>query len=196
MAPTKLYGDSGFLRAYILSFLLSAVCGWYMLGVVENYKDGANTPVTLMKRRKTKLQDMGTWNLTFEVEVSLNFYLDESYVPGDLADYEFTATGPKNASGRGNLVTRIELEKLPTRIENPVYAIQTVTGQVNFDTIEPNCDYHRLPDICYAALYFQLTWNQRALDRFKELREELGFSYPGNLADPIMSAHLRVRNPS
>lgn len=180
MAPTKLYGDSGFLRAYILSFLLSAVCGWYMLGIVENYKDGADTPVTLMKRQRTKLEDMGAWNLTFEVDVRLSFDLDESDVPGDLAKYDFHAANMSAGIGR-----RIELEKLPTRRDNFGDANQTVKGQVNFDMVDASCDY--LPGICYTMLWFDLTWNEIAINSFKEL------SYGG---DPIISASLQIRNPS
>jgi len=180
MAPTKLYGDSGFLRAYILSFLLSAVCGWYMLGIVENYKDGADTPVTLMKRQRTKLKDMGAWNLTFEVDVRLSFVLDESDVPGDLAKYGFHAANMSAGIGR-----RIELEKLPTRRDKWGDANQTVKGQVNFDMVEPSCDY--LPGICYFMLWFDLTWNKTAINSFKEL------SYG---RDPIISANLLIRNPS
>jgi len=183
MAPTKLYGDSGFLRAYILSFLLSAVCGWYMLGIVENYKDGADTPVTLMKRQRTKLEDMGTWDLTFEVEVTLSFYLDESDVPGDLAKYSFQAA---NLSAGGVDHSEIELEKLPTNITKFGNPNQRVKGQVNFDTIKPSCD--RLPGLCYAVLGFGLTWNQSAINSFKQL------SYWGR--DPIISANLLIRNPS
>jgi len=178
MAPTKLYGDSGFLRAYILSFLLSAVCGWYMLGIVENYKDGADTPVTLMKRQRTKLADMGTWNLTFEVNVEVNFWLEESDVPGDLAEYGFHA-----ANMSAKMYRKIELEKLPARSDNG--CSQTVKGQVNFDMMEPSCDI--LPGICYTVLWFDLTWNKTVINSFKEL------SYGG---DPIISASLRIRNPS
>merc|ERR1719285_1104434 len=184
MAPTKLYGDSGFLRAYILSFLLSAVCGWYMLGIVENYKDGADTPVTLMKRQRTKLKDMGTWNLTFEVEVDLSFVLDESDVPGDLAAYGFLAA---NMSAGSVDHSEIELEKLPTNITKFGNAEQIVKAQVNFDTIEPSCD--RLPGLCYAVLAFGLRWNQDAIHSFRQLNPNLG-------EDPIISANLLIRNPS
>jgi len=186
MAPTKLYGDSGFLRAYILSFLLSAVCGWYMLGIVENYKDGADTPVTLMKRQRTKLEDMGTWNLTFEVDLFLSFYLEESDVPGDLAEYDFHAMPANINTSAESLGSRIELEKLPTFSNNFGNPMQRVTGQVNFDTMEPTCD--DLPGICYTVLWFDLTWNTTAINSLKEL------SYWGE--DPIVSASLRIRNPS
>jgi len=186
MAPTKLYGDSGFLRAYILSFLLSAVCGWYMLGIVENYKDGADTPVTLMKRQRTKLEDMGTWNLTFEAEVVLNFNLDESNVPRDLAAYDFRVFLANKTEE--NLNGRFELEKLPTTTTSGNFGrlVQTVKSQVNFDTIEPSCD--RLPGLCYAVLGFGLRWDPRAIKNLKEL-SSLG-------EDPIRSAFLRIRNPS
>jgi len=183
MAPTKLYGDSGFLRAYILSFLLSAVCGWYMLGIVDNYKDGADTPVTLMKRQKTKLEDMGTWNLTFEVEVELNFWICESCEPGDLAEYGFYA-----ANMSADIYRRIELEKLPARRDNRgFHANQSVKGQVNFDMMDPSCDL--TPGICYTILWFHLTWNKTTINSFKDPVINGG-------EDPIISAALRIRNPS
>jgi len=128
---------------------------------------------------------MGTWNLNFEVEVVLSFYLDESDVPGDLAEYGFYAANMSD--GTLSIDNKIELEKLPTRrTKYGNVANQTVKGQVNFDTIEHGCD--RIPGLCYAVLRFGLTWNQAAINSFKEL------SYRGR--DPIVSANLRIRNPS
>eukprot|EP00493_Phyllostaurus_siculus_P025564 UN25908 len=61
--------------------------------------------------------------------------------------------------------------------------MQTVKGQVNFDTIDAKCDRDELRDVCYALLMFDFTWNHRAINSLEE-------------SGSIYSASLNIRNPS
>jgi len=174
MAPTKLYGNSGYLRAYVLSFALSGVCYWYTMGIVESYKDGADMPVTLIKQEQIKLKDMGNWTLDFTILLSLTSPppVNEMELQTDLAYYHLTD---------GFEVTN----KLP-----PVYddkngwIHQTINTQITFDEFTPRCDYD-FSDGCFAIFSIGFHWN---LITMNQLRQSYG-------ENPIYKAMLAILNP-